>query len=192
MSLFYLQKSELAHQTVLNQWTPLLTFRQYQHHLIGVQLFLLKTSGHSLSFQCNEHLLNHIAGGRTPIRQILPIEYLRTYRKYLIKYNIVYQEQFLTTDGLHVSPWFQFRCRPFAKHITTAKPPKFHKALINIVTVRVDHAPYQVPDSDPVTDITTQYTNRTLQNAAFQFMTNATLPQLRPILLKEPYRTNPH
>ena len=101
-------------------------------------------------------------------------------------------EQFLTPNGFHVSPWFQFRCRPFAKHITTAKPPKFHKALINIVTVRVDHAPYQVPDSDPVTDLTTHSTNRTLQNAAFQFMTNITPQQLCPILLKVPYRTNQH
>jgi len=68
----------------------------------------------------------------------------------------------------------------------------FYKALINIVTEGFDHAPYQVPDPDHGTVLTTQYTNYTLQNAAFQFMTNATPQLLRPILLKEPYRTTPH
>ncbi len=102
--------------------------------MIASQLFLMKISDMPLSFRCNERLTNQIKGGSRPIRSALPNELLQKHATILAKYNLVYQEQYITADGTSLCPWPQFRKRPFALHNKTQTPPAFYQALRALLT----------------------------------------------------------
>ena len=87
-----------------------------------------------MTFRCADYLANFIEGGGVAITDQLPLPYLKRYRKILIKYNLIYQEQFISADGSSLCSWKQFRQRPFAAHINTQVLPKFYQALSQIVT----------------------------------------------------------
>src|SRR6266540_1424801 len=97
--LYHLQRTKLAPTSPLNSWTPLHDFAQYRSNNIAAQLFLLQQAKASLQMRCSNKLINHIIGGARAIKDTLPLPYLRKHHKILTKYNMLYQDQFISSDG---------------------------------------------------------------------------------------------
>ena len=97
--LFYLQIKKLAVSSPLTTWTPLMDFKHYWYNNIATQLYLLRQANATLAFRCTAYLNNAILGGYQGIKDTLPNSYLRKHRNILIKYNLLFQEQFISSDG---------------------------------------------------------------------------------------------
>ena len=146
--LFHLQKTELATTSPLQSWTPLQEFKQYRNSNVAAHLYLIGQAQAGLKFQCNAYLTNHISGGSRAIKDTLPSRYLQKYRNILIKYNLLYQEQFISLDGSSFCFWQQFRKRRFASHITTQHPPKFYRTLQSMLTQDLIREARLLPEYD--------------------------------------------
>jgi len=138
--LFYLQKMELAIHSPLNSWTLLHDFQSYHYNNIAAHLYLLQQANTRLSVRCSNNLINHIIGDSRAIKDTLPLIFLRKYKKILIKYNMLYQEQFISSDGSSLCTWTQFRRRCFASHIKTQTPPKFFQELQGLIIGNTSHS----------------------------------------------------
>ncbi len=139
---------ELESISPLTAWTPLHDFKQYRYNNIAAQLFLLRQVNAQLTMRCNNTLMNPIKGGSRTIKDTLPQIYLKKFKKILIKYNLLYQEKFISSDSSSFCTWTQFRKRCFASHITTQKPPKFYQELQHLITNNMTQYAWPLPIYD--------------------------------------------
>src|SRR6266540_4519708 len=92
--------------------------------------------------------MNNIIGSSRAIKDTLPPQYLRKFKKILIKYNLLYQEQFIFSNGFSFCSWNQFRQRCFTLHINTQKPPKFYHELQILITNNTSYHAQSLPEYD--------------------------------------------
>ena len=154
--LFCLQQKELAVSSPLNNWKPLQDFSHYKYNSIAAQLFLLQQANLQLTFRSSDYLNNSILGGAKALTALLPTQYMRKFRTYLIKYNLIYQKQVISADSSYFCTWSQFRKQKFASYITTQKPPKFYDELRRFFTNNVNHSPIGLPTFDYDTGLPVQ------------------------------------
>jgi len=131
--LFRLQQQELAPTSPLVCWSPIHEFQHYRFNNIAAQLFLVQQADHRITFRSNSLLTNQISEGINALRDVLPPLYLKRYRAILHKYNLIYQEQITSANGLSLCTWSQFIKRPFTRHISTQRAPQFYLALRSLL-----------------------------------------------------------
>ena len=131
--LFRLQQQELAPTSPLVCWSPIHEFQHYRFNNIAAQLFLVQQADHRITFRSNSLLTNQISGSINALRDVLPPLYLKRYRAILHKYNLIYQEQITSANGLSLCTWSQFIKRPFTRHISTQRAPQFYLALRSLL-----------------------------------------------------------
>src|SRR3989337_380788 len=102
--LFQLQSLERLHVSPLIQWNRPFN-KSSQSNLIGATLSLLNTSDIQLSFNTTIYLKNEIKGGHISINNILTHNIIQKASTPTIKFDLLFLDQFLTTDGLSLLTW---------------------------------------------------------------------------------------
>src|SRR3989337_1770362 len=130
--LFQLQTLERLHVSLLIQWNR--PFNKSSHsNLIGATFSLLNISDLQLSFNTINYLRNEIKGGSIPINNVLTHNIIQKASTPTIKYDLLFLDQFLTTDGLSLLTWKEIKLRSRPDIPKGGSQPTFFALLEQIV-----------------------------------------------------------